>query len=293
MSQKSSQRRKRPDKKTQNITMQDDDNRTSPTSNTFASNGSYHLVDRAVRMSGWRRFHPLITACICMIVSAGLLYTFVEHSDAFTSGITYFWWIVGLLIPLTFACHYLMIFFRGRRRIEDPSAALICSVEVCINNETVLTVRSWWSTNMASADVEQHGVRVAMSSARRWISENSNPGGKVSNIKFSRDAAADICDRYICIPSEPKHGETTQCSVCLDDLERSHMCMRTKKCNHEFHKDCLVNWISQSGRLSCPLCRADHFDLVPQAVLTQYVVKEEPPVSVLTVNIESGTLGMQ
>jgi len=273
--------------------MEDGGIHTNQASNAFASHGSYHLVDDALRIKGWRRFHPLITACICMAVSAGLLYTFVEHSDSFTSGITYFWWIVGLLIPLTFAGHYVLMFIRGRRPIEDPSAALICSVEVCINNETVLTVRSWWSTNMASADVERHGVRVAMSSARRWISENSSPGGKVSNIKFSREAAADICDRYICNQSECKHGEFTQCSVCLDDLESNHTCMRAKKCNHEFHKECLVNWISQSGRLSCPLCRADHFDLVPQAVLTQHVVKEEPPVSVLTVNIEPGTLGMQ
>jgi len=273
--------------------MEDDRIHSHPTSNAFASNGSYHLVDDALRVKGWTKLLPLFAASGCILASGGLLYTFVEHSDMFTSSITYFWWIVGLMIPLTFACHFLLMFIRRRRRVEDSNAALICSVEVCINNETVLTVRSWWSTNMASADVERHGVRVAMSSARRWISENSNPGGKVSNIKFSAEAAADICDRFICNHSECSHDEVGQCSVCLDDLESGHVCMRTKKCNHEFHKECLVNWISQSGRLSCPLCRADHFDLVPQAVLTQYVVKEEPPVNVLTVNIEQGTLGMQ
>jgi len=240
-----------------------------------------------------RRFLPLFIGTTSAIVFGGLLYTFIANSELIYASVTYFWWVIGLIIPLTSAIHNLSVFFRGFGYVENDNTALICSVEVCISNETVLTVRSWWSTKMSHCDVERHGVRVAMTSARRWIAENSNPGGKVARIKFTNDAAAHICENYICQVTGSSYECGNQCSVCLDDLEKGELCYRTRKCNHEFHRDCLVNWIAQSGKLSCPLCRADHVDLVPQSILNQYISREEPVVSVLTVGIERGALGLQ
>jgi len=259
----------------------------------FTSHGSYNLVNESLRVTSWLRYRSLLAATGSAVVFAGLLYTFVEHIHLLSGGITYFWCVIGLLIPLTFGAHYAMEFVRNRQAAQDPNAALICSVEVCINNETVLTVKSWWSSNMSPADAERHGVRVAMSSARRWVAENSNPGGKVSRIKFSHDAAAEICERYVCQTCNHDSDEVAQCSVCLEDLEAGHSSLRMNKCGHVIHKDCLVHWVAQSGRLSCLLCRSDHFDMVPQSVLTQHIIKEEPVVTVLTVNIERGILTVQ
>jgi len=244
----------------------------------------------SVRTTVFRKYSSLALASGSFAVFIGLLYTFFRFSDTLTGGVIYFWCIVGMLIPLLSCIHYSLEYLGRCRQREDPNAALVCSVEVCISNETVLTVRSWWSVGMATSDVERHGVRVAMSSARRWIADNSQPGGKITRVKFSEEAASELCDKYICEHSEHCHEEHSQCSVCLDDLEAGHSCYRMKKCGHAFHKECLTAWISQSSRLSCLLCRADHFDLVPQSVLNHHIVKEEPSLSVLTVNIERGMI---
>jgi len=129
----------------------------------FTSHGSYNLVNEPLRVTSWLRYRSLLVATGSAVVFAGLLYTFIEHIHLLSGGITYFWCVIGLLIPLTFGAHYAMEFVRNRQAAQDPNAALICSVEVCINNETVLTVKSWWSSNMSPADAERHGVRVAMS----------------------------------------------------------------------------------------------------------------------------------
>lgn len=151
---------------------------------------------------------------------------------------------------------------------------------------------------MSNFDVERHGVRVAISSARRWLNENSQPGGKVSRVKFSETVATEICREYLCEEafshccgdSHHHEDDSLQCSVCLDDIEAGHSCLRMKKCGHAFHQDCLSSWISQSSKLSCLLCRSDHCDLVPQSLIAENVVKEEPSVFVLTVAIELGSL---
>lgn len=256
----------------------------------FTSHGDYNLIAESIRSADWLKLRPFIAALGCAVVFSGLLYTFIQHSHLLVGSITHFWCVIGLLIPLTFAVHYFHRFIQVRRVPEDPNAALVCSVEVCINNETVLTVKSWWSTSMSTADAERHGVRVAMSSARRWIVDNSNPGGKVSRIKFSREAASEICEQYVCKTCEHDSEEVGQCSVCLEDLEAGHSSLKMNKCGHVIHKECLVNWVAQSGRLACLLCRSDHLDMIPQSVLTQHVIKEEPSVTVLTVSIERGTL---
>lgn len=241
----------------------------------------------------WRKLSSLLLASGSFTVFVGLLYTFFTFSDLITSGIARFWYIIGLLIPLVSCVYYSRLFLSEKAQSEDPNTALVCSVEVCINNETVLTVRSWWSVNMSSEEVERHGVRVAMTSARRWISDNSQPGGKITRVKFTEEVASELCTAYLCEHASSCDHDHGPCSVCLDDLELGQSCVRMKKCGHAFHKECLATWISQSSRLTCLLCRADHCDLVPQAVLTQHIVKEEPSISVLTVNIERGMLAVQ
>ena len=139
---------------------------------------------------------------------------------------------------------------------------------------------------MSRGDVEKHGVRVAMSSANRWISDNSNPGGKITRVRFTEQAAVDLCNDYTC--SSIEHGCDHQCSVCLEDIEAGGVEM--KKCGHMFHSECLSSWFAQSSKLVCPMCRTDHHSLVPQSVYMQHIMKENPTVSVLSVSLEEGTL---
>jgi hypothetical protein len=237
-------------------------------------------------------FYPIFAATACLCLFSWILYRIVVSTATLNSASSFIWCAVGLSIPLVGTIKFFLLFIdRLRRDVDDSNDASVCSVEVCINNETVLTVRSWWPTRMTHNEVERHGVRVAMSSARRWLNENSQPGGKVSRVKFSEEVATDICRDYICERTEGcTHSSEHQCSVCLEDIEPEHGCLRMKKCGHIFHLDCLSNWVAQSSKLSCLLCREDHCDLVPQSIIAENVIKEEPSISVLTVAIEHGSL---
>jgi hypothetical protein len=50
-----------------------------------------------------------------------------------------------------------------------------------------------------------------------------------------------------------------ECPICLDPLH-SDLCMITKKCDHFFHYDCYVEYITscmqkEDKTIECPLCR--------------------------------------
>ncbi len=42
----------------------------------------------------------------------------------------------------------------------------------------------------------------------------------------------------------------TQCSICLTDLKKN---IKTLKCKHPFHENCINDWIANNN--TCPLCR--------------------------------------
>jgi len=245
-------------------------------------------------ISGIHEFGSLIAAIACLVLFALVSFNAYNSLSLINSWIAYFWLVIAIALPLSGFIRFSYTFFKNTYiRLQDkidPNAAIICSVEVCMNNETVLTVRSWWPVRMPRADVERHGVRVAMSSANRWLADNSQPGGKIIRVRFDESTAVDFCRTYICDYSADNSAH--QCSVCLEDIE-SQECASMKRCGHNFHADCLASWFAQSSRLACPMCRCDHHSLVPQAVYMQHVVKEEPSVSVLTVVLEEGSLTSQ
>ena len=203
-------------------------------------------------LSNIRYFGSLIGCGLCSVAFTGILCAMIQMRDRILPGVTYLWCAIALAIPLFWAVRLMYSFVQASRPVtsSDPNAAMICSVEVCINNETVLTVRSWWPLRMPRAEVERHGVRVGMSSARRWLTENSQPGGKITRIRFDEEIATGLCQEYIC---ESKDAGCNQCSVCLDDIE-SNGGISMRKCGHCFHQDCLSSWFSQSRRLVCPMC---------------------------------------
>lgn len=45
----------------------------------------------------------------------------------------------------------------------------------------------------------------------------------------------------------------SDCSICLESIKKSEHRIILKRCKHQFHKDCIMNWILQKN--SCPLCR--------------------------------------
>jgi len=48
-----------------------------------------------------------------------------------------------------------------------------------------------------------------------------------------------------------EQSEKTECVICADDIKSQPQ--KTLSCNHNFHKDCVELWFTQSP--TCPLCR--------------------------------------
>ena len=47
----------------------------------------------------------------------------------------------------------------------------------------------------------------------------------------------------------------TRCSICLNDFDRTDIIKSFYKCEHIFHKSCLLDWLKKSN--ICPLCKHD------------------------------------
>lgn len=47
----------------------------------------------------------------------------------------------------------------------------------------------------------------------------------------------------------------TRCSICLNDFDRTDIIKSFYKCEHIFHKSCLLDWLKKSN--TCPLCKHD------------------------------------
>ena len=237
-----------------------------------------------------RRNIALFGALISFLLFMLLCFSAYRSRRSINSGIAYFWLgiAMSLLLVACVRCMWLFVdeLRRGFLSGADSNSAMICTVEVCIANETVLTVRSWWPLKMTRSDVEKHGVRVAKSSANRWIAENSVPGGKITRVRFTEHTATEFCNEYTC--KSISGGCGSQCSVCLEDTEAG--CVEMKKCGHVFHSECLSSWFAQSSKLVCPMCRTDHHSLVPQSLYMHNVIQDIPAVSVLSVSLEEGSL---
>ncbi|KAK3119576.1 hypothetical protein QOZ80_9AG0672420 [Eleusine coracana subsp. coracana] len=46
------------------------------------------------------------------------------------------------------------------------------------------------------------------------------------------------------------------CAICLGQFEGGDLCSVMPLCRHEFHRDCIANWLMAYNN-TCPLCRAE------------------------------------
>jgi len=44
------------------------------------------------------------------------------------------------------------------------------------------------------------------------------------------------------------------CTICSKSYKRKNKIYIIKKCNHEFHLNCLNNWIDKNNKYKCPIC---------------------------------------
>ncbi|KAK0606579.1 hypothetical protein LWI29_000985 [Acer saccharum] len=78
--------------------------------------------------------------------------------------------------------------------------------------------------------------------------EEKNP---TISYKLMRQQATSTSDHHH--HHESNNINNIECAVCLSDFEDSEQ-VRSLKCKHTFHKDCLDRWLQQY-LATCPLCR--------------------------------------
>lgn len=86
-------------------------------------------------------------------------------------------------------------------------------------------------------------------------------------------------------------GKELSCSICLDALNAGDTA-RILPCLHQFHKDCVDTWLSDTSL--CPVCKHDPFssldasDLPQQAAAAATVPPPHPPPTLHTLPIRTG-----
>jgi hypothetical protein len=71
-------------------------------------------------------------------------------------------------------------------------------------------------------------------------------------------------DAGVARPTAVRSAWPTACTICLEDITRAQLESEeagTVACGHLFHGECIDQWVSRSGRNSCPNCRARMFPL--------------------------------
>lgn len=55
-----------------------------------------------------------------------------------------------------------------------------------------------------------------------------------------------------------------QCAICLEPFQSLQQVSVSKRCTHQFHKECMLDWMMK--RLDCPICRRPYLDQRPVVV---------------------------
>lgn len=58
------------------------------------------------------------------------------------------------------------------------------------------------------------------------------------------------------VDPEAHHEDIIECPICFESTAEFY---KSKKCQHIYHKDCILPWVTKNA--SCPLCRADIMDI--------------------------------
>ncbi|EER05292.1 hypothetical protein Pmar_PMAR027932 [Perkinsus marinus ATCC 50983] len=190
--------------------------------------------------------------------------------------------------------------------------AHVCVVEVAMDVDVILTVRSWWPNDLSIEEVREHGLNQAHASARQWWRENNREfAGQGLNLQdtsyfrvpadsdvvkrdllplvvyFNEGGESDESDDVWSTPSS--RAPDSECAICLDSGSDCHL----RACHHGFHHECLTKWFCKSRKLCCPLCRSSLDSLIPENVRSKVADTVEEEViepEVITLRVEEGVI---
>nr|CAB3449478.1 unnamed protein product [Digitaria exilis] len=78
----------------------------------------------------------------------------------------------------------------------------------------------------------------------------------------SRVVAIDDIPVYVQRDGKRPDGTSSECAVCLGEVESGEAVKRLPVCLHVFHETCIDPWLL-SGKSTCPVCRCDVFAPLP------------------------------
>ena len=75
--------------------------------------------------------------------------------------------------------------------------------------------------------------------------------------------------------------EMENCPICLDNMDKESANAIKLECNHFFHNECIVKWLSMDNTI-CPLCkkrveRFEELDLLPPPIIEIHIENQEIP----------------
>lgn len=68
-----------------------------------------------------------------------------------------------------------------------------------------------------------------------------------------KDSLVDKCAFYYQANQQIGQNNEADCVICYSSFEDGDRVIRFPMCNHEYHKDCLMEWLR--NRTTCPMCR--------------------------------------
>lgn len=67
-------------------------------------------------------------------------------------------------------------------------------------------------------------------------------------------------DQFECKFENSPRKDYNQCIICFSDLENEDKCIGFPGCGHNYHFDCLNEWLSNAKKTKCPICKAEFRD---------------------------------
>ncbi|GJN19456.1 hypothetical protein PR202_gb06735 [Eleusine coracana subsp. coracana] len=119
-----------------------------------------------------------------------------------------------------------------------------------------LPCRRWNSSGGRPHTLPQHSVH-SQAGHGNGMSVLPREGPVVAVGRARVVAAADVPER--------DGGESSDCAVCLGEMDKGEMVRRLPACLHMFHQQCIDRWLN--GHSTCPICRYDVFAPLPGQVL--------------------------
>lgn len=80
---------------------------------------------------------------------------------------------------------------------------------------------------------------------------------KLFSSKFNDSAHKDVENTISCQSANDEEDDTPHtCSICINEFVNGASVVQGNKCNHIFHRGCLLNWLKLNNDI-CPVCRKD------------------------------------